>query len=439
MFICVTRNNKSRIFYGWFVLAGALLIATIGYAMRYSFSVFYAEILNEFGWSRADTAVAFSINFLVYGISSPVVGTLTDRFGPKAILLFGASVLAAGLLAMSQMNNIWLFYFLFGIVIAIGINSLGFAVHYAYLPAWFVRRRGLAFGLLAAAVGAGQILVGFYQPLISSLGWRLTYVVLAVIVIFTVMPIAIFLIRRTPQEMGLLPDGANDRKEGSSAVKKDTDFFIVDREWASTDWTLAKALRTHRFWFMFLSFLCYSMALNLVLAHQPIYFQGIGFSVAFAASIFSLTGFIMMIGSSCGFISDKIGREATYTLGAIGITIAVGVLMLVAPPRPWLAYLYTMFWGLSSGILGSMLFSSAADLFSGKHFGSINGLCILGFGIGGAIGPFLGGYIFDVMGSYTLAFWIAIAAHGLACIFVWTAAPRRVRLVAGKAPRLIKG
>ena len=439
MFTCVTRNKKPRIFYGWFVLAGALLIATIGYAMKYSFSVFYAEILNEFGWSRADIAAAFSINLLVYGISSPVVGTLADRFGPKAVLVFGASVLAAGLLAMSQMNNIWLFYFLFGIVMAIGINFLGFAAHYAYLPNWFVRRRGLAFGLLAAAGGAGQILVGLYQPLISSLGWRLAYAVLAVIVIVTVVPVAIFLIRKTPQEMGLLPDGVNDRKEGSSAVKKDTDLLIVDREGVTTEWTLAKALRTHRFWFMFLSFLCYSMDLNLVLAHQPIYFQDIGFSAAFAASIFSLAGLTMMIGSSCGFISDKMGREATYTLGAIGITMAVGVLMLIPFSRPWLAYLYTMFWGVFSGILSSVLFSSAADLFSGKHFGSINGLCLLGFGIGGAIGPILGGYIYDIMGSYTFAFWIVIAVQWLACISIWTAAPRRARLVAGKAPRLVTG
>jgi len=439
MFTYMTRNKKSRIFYGWFVLAGAFLICAIGYSMRYSFSVFYLEFLNEFGWSRANTAVAFSINLLVYGISSPVVGTLTDRFGPKRVLMFGASLLAAGLLAMSQMNNIWLFYFLFGIVMAVGINSLGFSVHNAYLPNWFIRRRGLVFGLLTAAAGAGNILVGLYQLLVQSLGWRLAYVVLAVIVIVTVVPVAIFLIRRTPQEMGLLPDGANDRKEGSSAVKKDTDLLIVDREWVTTEWTLAKALITRRFWFIFLSFLCNSFALNLVLAHQPLYLQDIGFSAAFAALIFSLAGFTIMIGGSCGFISDKMGREATYTLGAIAVAMGVVALILASPSRPWLAYLYTMFWGVSSGILSSTLFSSAADLFSGKHFGSINGLCLLGFGIGGVIGPFLGGYIFDVMGSYTLAFWIVIAAHGLACIFIWTAAPRRARLVAGEAPRLVKG
>ena len=438
----VTTNKKPRIFYGWFVLAGALLICAITYSMRYGFAVFYPEILNEFGWSRAETAAAFSLSLLVYGISSPIVGTLVDRFGPRRVLVFGAAVLAAGLLAMSQMNNIWLFYFLVGVVMAVGQNFIGFAVHYAYLPNWFVRRRGLAYGVLMAGGGLASVLVGLYQLLISSLGWRVAYAVLAVITLATVVPLAILLIRRTPQEKGLLPDGATENlaKEGASAVRKDaSDLLIVDREWVTTDWTLAKALRTHRFWFMFFMWLFFSMTLNLVLAHQPIYLQDIGFSAMFAATIFGLAGFTSMIGQLCGFISDRIGREVTYTLGTIGSIIAIGALMLATTSQPWLLYLYVIFWGIFFGILGPTQFASIADLFAGKHFGAINGFLLLGFGIGGAIGPWLGGYIFDVMNSYTLAFLIVIVTKGLACLSLWLAASRRVRLVPGKAPKAITG
>ncbi len=438
----MSKNKKPKLFHGWFVLVGAFLICSVGYSMRYSFSVFYAEILNDFGWSRAETAAAFSISLLVYGISSPIVGTLTDKFGPRRVLLFGISLLATGLLAMSQMNSIWLFYFLFGIVMAVGVNSLGFAVHNAYLPNWFVMRRGLAFGVVLAGAGGGNVLVSLYQYLISSLGWRVTYMVLAPISLGIVVPLAIFLIRKTPQEMGLLPDGATHdlTGEGASTVREDrSDLLIVDRGWAAIDWTLAKALKTYQFWFTFLTILFFSMSLNLVLAHQPIYSQDIGFSAMFGASIFGLAGVTLIIGQLCGFISDRIGREVTYTLGTSGTIIATFALMLATSSQPWLLYLYAISWGISLGMAGASVFSSLADLFAGKHYGAINGFCLLGFGIGGTIGPWLGGYIFDAMNSYTAAFIIVIVALGLSCILLWLAASRRVRLVAGKAPKAVTG
>ncbi|GAH36067.1 unnamed protein product, partial [marine sediment metagenome] len=154
---------------------------------------------------------------------------------------------------------------------------------------------------------------------------------------------------------------------------------------------------------------------------------------------FGLVGFTMMIGNLSGFISDRIGREVTYTVATIGIIIGVCALMLATPSLPWLLYLYVIFFGIFFGVGTPTVCSSLADLFSGKHYGAINGFLILGFGIGGAIGPWLGGYIFDVRGSYTLAFLAVIVAQGLSCIFIWLAAPRRVRLVAGKAPRAVTG
>ena len=112
--------------------------------------------------------------------------------------------------------------------------------------------------------------------------------------------------------------------------------------------------------------------------------------------------------------------------------------MLATASQPWLLYLYVIL-GIFFGVAPPAGFASLADLFAGKHYGAIFGFCTLGYGIGGAIGPWLGGYIFDVMGSYTLAFVVVIVTMGLACIFLWLAAPRRVRLVAGKAPKAAIG
>ena len=147
-------RKRPTIFYGWFLLAAAFLIVATGYSMRYSFSVFYDDLLDEFGWSRASTSLAFSISLLVYGISSPIGGSLVDRLGPRKVLVFAGCILSTGLLAMSQMNALWYLYIVFGVVMAIGVNSAGFATQYAYMPNWFVLRRGLAFGVVAAGTGA---------------------------------------------------------------------------------------------------------------------------------------------------------------------------------------------------------------------------------------------------------------------------------------------
>ena len=429
------KGRKPTIFYGWFILVAAFLIGTIGYSMRYSFSVFYPEILGEFGWTRAGTVIAFSISMLVYGISSPIVGTLTDKFGPRKILLFGAFLLAAGLLAMSQMNSLWLFYCLFGVVIAAGVNAVGLAVHNAYLPNWFVSKRGFIYGLLVASVGLGNILVGIYQHIISGLGWRLAYVVLAVLVVVVILPLVIFVIRRTPQEKGLLPDGEVVMEDGKGLGTRGhvrVNLMVVDRYWAAQEWTLVKALGTLRFWLMFVMHIFVSFSFNLVQAHQPIYCQDIGFSADFAALIFGFAGFTLIIGNLSGFLSDRMGRETVFTLGLGGAIVAVYALMMATGSQPWLLYIYAIFWGTMFGMVGPTGFSALADLFSGEHFGAINGFFLLGAGIGGFIGPWLGGYIFDVTHSYKIAWILVIIALGLSGVFIWLAAPRKVRLVPGK-------
>jgi len=440
----MTEEKKPRLFFGWFVLGAAFFIATVAYSMRYSFSVFYPEILNEFGWSRADTAGAFSVNLLVYGIISPFVGILADRFGPRKVLVFGSVVLAVGLLALSQLHSIWQFYLLFGFIMAVGINASGFAVHYSYLPNWFILRRGLAFGVITAASGANNILASLYQRIISSIGWRSAYGVLAAIVVVAILPLVAFVIRRTPQDKGQLPDGVagNLKGKGSNeAGYNRADLLIADKEWAATEWTLGRAFKANRFWFMFSSRFCFGFLVNLIMGHQPIYCQDVGFSAAFAAAVFGLSGFTLVVGNLCGFISDRIGREVTYTIGMVGIVIGIFILMTATASQPWLLYLYVIFWGLFLGVAGPAAFATQADLFSfgGRRYGAINGFFIFGYGIGGMIGPWLGGYIFDVSKSYDLAFIIVIIASIASCIFLWLAAPRKVRLVAGKAPKFAGG
>lgn len=432
---------KRRIFYGWFVLASAVAIVSVAYSMRYSFSVFYKAILDEFGWSRAETAAALSVNMLVYGLSSPFVGSFVDRYGPKRILLFGATLLGAGLLGISQMNSIWLFYILFGVVMAVGINSLGYAVHNSYIPNWFQKRLGLAFGILIMSSGAATVIASQYQRLILLLSWRMTYRLMAVFVLGIIVPLAIFLIRRTPDDMGLTPDGAEKPrlKEGVSTNSgRRIKSVVVDREWSGRDWTLGTVFRVRRFWLIFLAQVFVSITLNTITAHQVIYYQDIGFDPVFAASILGFVGVITMAGNLMSSISDRYGREVTFTIGAAGTVIAISALMQASYTRPWLLYAFAITWGIFFGIGSPSLTSGLADMFSGRHFGSVNGLYLMGWGFGGAIGPWLGGYVYDTSGSYRVAFLILVACMALATGLFWLAAPRKVRCVPGQAGKIVR-
>jgi MFS family permease len=205
---------------------------------------------------------------------------------------------------------------------------------------------------------------------------------------------------------------------------------MLDKEWAATDWTLGKAINNYRFWGMFSTFLAYSITFNLIMTHQPIYCRDMGFSPLFAASIFGLVGVTMILGNLSNFISDKIGRENTFILGTTGTLVAILSLALASTSHAWLLYVYAVFFGLFFGVGAAASFSAAADLFAGKGYGSIIGSIILGFGIGGAIGPWFGGFIFDLTRSYMPAFIAAGTTMVLSCVSIYLAAPRKIRRVA---------
>jgi len=156
----------------------------------------------------------------------------------------------------------------------------------------------------------------------------------------------------------------------------------------------------------------------------------IGFTPAFAASLLVIFAVMSITGRSCGFLSDMLGREVTYTIGSIGVTLAILMLILIKDTSDaWMLYVYVVLLGLFIGVNATTYAASVADIFHGGHFGSILGFADLGYGLGATLGPWLGGYIFDTTGNYVTAFIVAIITMGLACVSLWVASPRKVRQV----------
>lgn len=432
-------KKKRTFYYGWVIVAIAFISMAIAYALRYSFSVFSVALEEEFRWNRTSIYAAFSIVITIYGFSSPVIGHWFDRYGPRKIFPIGASVLALGLFGASQLTELWHLY-LFSAIAAFGMASLGYVTNGALVSTWFVKKRGAAVGAAVSGTGFGMfVIIGFLTPwIIQHYGFRWAYITLGIIAIGIIAPLTALFLRHRPEDMGLLPDGETEEAEPEKAdetKRKEKMETIVDRGWAETEWTLSKALRTHRFWALFMTVMLFPFSLYAVMMHQVQHSVDVGFDMAVAGSAFGLMGLWGMMGKfGWGFISDRIGREITFSLGILCNIVGVSLFMTLRDPSQlWMLYTFSVFFGLSYGIAQPLITAMAADLFQGRNLGAILGFVGIGVAIGGSLGPLFSGYLFDVTGSYRIAFTVAMLVITLSAASVWAASPRKVRLVAGRA------
>jgi len=422
--------RPQRIFYGWVIVGIAVIGLTLVYGIRHSFAVFFPPILDEFGWSRGSTAIMFSLNVLIYGFVAPVAGSLGDRWKPKRVILIGITILGLTTASCAFAHELWHFYLLFGILMPVGTALSGMPLFTPTLANWFVKRRGLAIGLGHTGGGLSFTYGMFAAFTISHLGWRPAYFVLAGILGLVVLPLYSLLFHYRPEDKSLKAYGTSELL----AAKDSAAEVTVPENPVSSDWTLGRAMRTYHLWLLVLTnFLYWGIGIYLVLAHQVKFAEDVGYSSMFGATVFGLFGIFMVAGLLSAFISDWIGREKTMTLAVILAIVAIVALVLVKDTsQPWLLYVYATCFGYGAGLYVPALLAGAADIFHGKRFGMIAGLLLTGMGIGGAIGPWLGGYIYDISGSYSSAFVICIVCFGLACIAFWIAAPRNAAKLRAK-------
>jgi MFS family permease len=415
-------------FYGWVVIAVAFVTMALGVNARTAFSLLLPPILTEFGWDRSVIAGAFSFGFLISAFGSPLLGRLVDRHGPQLASLIGVISVILGLGFATLASQPWHLYLTLGVLIGVGSVCLGYSGQSLYLPNWFVRRRGLAMGLAFSGVGIGSIvLLPWMQVLISTQGWRHACLMLALTVLVLGLPLTFFL-RKAPQDLGLLPDGEISNGQASTAPKTN----IADAQWAAMEWTLARAMRTRRFWWLALGYFCTMYAWYAIQVHQTKYLVDVGFSAtqaAWALGAVSLAGIPGQI--FLGHLSDRIGREPVWLLS--NFTVAYLALLALAK-GPSLPVLYVMI--LAQGLIGygitSVFGAIPAEIFEGKHYGSIFGTLMFIAISGGASGPWMSGLLYDATGSYTAAFLVAMASSAVAGITIYLVAPGKVRTVAGR-------
>jgi len=423
-------------FYGWVMVALAFVTMGVGVNARTAFSLLFPPILDEFGWERGVTAGAFSFGFLVSAVLSPFIGRLMDRRGPRVVIEIGVAVMAAGLLLATLVRQPWHLYATLGVLVGAGGNCLGYTAHALFLPNWFVRRRGLALSVAFSGVGAGSIIVlPWLETVIGRDGWRAACWELGILVLALLAPLNL-LLKRRPEELGLEPDG--DRSSRSpDAVGSSRMTNVVDPAWAAVDWTLRRALRTARFWWIAAGYATGMFAWYAVQVHQTKYLVEIGFNPTDAAWALGFVSLVAVPGQiGLGHLSDRIGREWVWMVGSLGFAVCYLALLVMAhAPTPGLLYLMVASQGMLGYSLTSVIGAIPAEIFEGRHYGTIFGTLMLAAIGGGAAGPWVTGLLHDAAGSYTLAFWISIGCSTFSTVAIWLAAPRGVRAVAGHGDR----
>jgi MFS family permease len=409
-------NRKKPIFYGWYLVGVMIVAMMLVYGIRSSFSAFFPYVLDEFHWYRGSTAIMLSLNILVYGLTAPIAGSLVDRWKPRRVVVIGVITLALATAGCYFARELWQYYILFGILAPIGTAFCGSPVCNPTLINWFEKKRGLAVGLGQIGGGLSFVYVMLIDWVNTHWGWQYSFFVMAGLVAVILLPLYLIFFYNRPEDKNMKAYGAEDTPAGG-------ELKAIP---AGPDWTLKKALKTYNLWLLIFADFCYwGIGNYLVLAHQIKYAEDAGFTSLVASSVFALFGIISIVGQVGSFLSDKIGREKTVLVAVVLAMVGLGALMSVRDTsQMWMLYIYAICSGFATGLFSPTIIVGVADIFHGRNIGAISALILTGVGFGGAIGPWLGGYIYDTLGSYHVAFIISLAAFALAGISFWIAAPR---------------
>jgi MFS family permease len=393
-----------KFFYGYVILALCFANMVVMRGVNGAFGVYYLALLDEFSWSRSDGASVASANFVVYALASPLVGLAFDRFGPRLLMPLGAALVGGGLVASSLATSLVGLYVSYGVVTALGQGALSFVGHNALISFWFVRRRATAIGIASMGQGVGAlVMVPLTQILIDRIGWRSTYIVTGSLLLLVLAPANALFQRRTPQEVGQLPDGEK------SAVTANPGRHPATHPGAR-DWTLGEAARSFPFWCITIGHLALGTALFLINTHVIAHFVAVGYEKLAASFYFGLIGFIR-IGATIlwGSVSDRLGRSKAYGV-ATAVTAAgvTGMILMTIGAPVWLVYLTIALYGIGHSAGNPTYGAVIGDIFSGRKVGLIFGFLEISFGLGSAFGSWIGGFLFDVNGTYAWSFAVCL-------------------------------
>ncbi len=416
----VATQFPPRVFYGWWVVAACVAMLTLSSGIGfYGLGVFMPSLEEEFGASPTSASLGATVFFLVFGLMGPYVGRRVDALGARVVMVAGSVIFGLGLVGLALSQELWHTYVAY-VVIAAGFAGMALVPVSALVSAWFSARRGLAMAVAMSGISLGGVVMApLATELILAYGWRVAAIALAILVWLAGVPLSALIIRRRPEDLGLLTDGATRALVPASGRGSAADGPV---------WTLLAARRTRAFWGVAIGYLLINLTLIGVLMHQIRFLtygtvaQG-AISPQAAALAVSLTALASIVGRlALGAVIDRLSKrwvavvlmvaQAAATVGLLG---ARGNLVLI--------YLVVLAFGLGMGCVIMLQTLLVSDLFGMASFGEIYGATMLAATAGMAAAPWLSGYLYELFGSYEVAFVFFAAIAVLAAASVALARP----------------
>ncbi|MBT7953183.1 MAG: MFS transporter [Gammaproteobacteria bacterium] len=396
------EKKAGGVFYGWWIVAASIigLSTSPGQFVFGSLGIFTLPLSEEFGWNRAEISLALTFFTISLAITLPVIGRLVDNYGSRRILLPSMLFVSLGLvlipLVLTQLWQLYLIFVLIGILGA-GANNI---TYLRTISAWFDKNRGLAMGIAVSGSGLGYAYMPvLVQYMIEISGWRAGYFVLAIIITLIALPLVYFMLRETPQELGLHPDGH-------------THSTLSNKASVESGLHRSQVLRKREFWLLFFIFCVVSFSLFGLMIHFVPLLTDRGMSridAAFAASTIGFT--IMGARILIGYLIDRIFAPTVAFI--CFLLSAIGLALLATGVSGFSAFIVAMLVGASIGAEADLLAFLTSRYFGLKCFGEVYGLLFASLLIGTSLGPFVYGLSFEMSGSYI---WILVFCSILCAI-----------------------
>ncbi len=430
-----TRRRKPRYFYGWNIV-GASFLAHLSYAEQYAsiLGFFFKPLQREFGWSRSAIAAIQSTGRIVEALTAPLVGPLVDKYGPRLLMPIGAVIVGVAMLGITRISAIWQFYLLRGFVVAFGFTLMGFLVTGVAINNWFVKKRGRAHAISRiTSYLSNVIFIPVTVLVVDTYGWRMMFVIFAIVTWLVVLiPSAIFM-RRRPEDMGLYPDGiepgttdAKTDREGQKPCKSEVEPVL------EPVWNRREVLRTKSFWLLAIVLGFDGMAFQGINISLAPYIQDLDYSEAVLVSVMTfraLIGGIML--PLAGFFAERAHKSIVRV--APFVIQATACFLFLLSGKPTFLWLAAFLYGVGQSTIQIVQEVLWANYFGRLSLGLVRSLAFfIAFGFS-AIGPIAMNAAFDVLGSYGPAFIAITVGFIFSAFIIWVVRPPKAHRYATAA------
>ena len=394
-------KSDSPIFFGWYIVATCFFIAFLTVGVRNAFGIFVIPMSEEFGWTRTTISLAAASGFLINGITQPFLGHLFDRIGGRRVIVVGLVLIGIFTLLLSLTFHILFMLVVFSFLLSTALSGPSLTNTMALISKWFKRRRATAISIntVGTSIG-GLILVPFAMYFLQATGWRMTWLILGLLILLLAVPLALLFIRENPEALGLLPDGDKEYQEQAEYEKREDRLgeFEVDH------WI--KSFRSAPMWQLSAAYVVCGVTTGMISTHFVPFAIERGISPGKAALIFGLMmGLNSLGGIGAGVLSDKFGRK--NVLAAVYLLRGIGYVMLVCIPSSLGMWAFAVAAGFSWVASVPLTSALTADVYGLRVLATISGITFLCHQVGSFIMVLLAGVLFDLTGSYTLPFAIA--------------------------------